>query len=265
MTRGFVIMAVGNKQYRACADTLARSIHNAMPGSKVSLITDWYTQNNGIYDRIITLPYNDVDSSDWKLANDWQVYQASPYDETIKLESDMYITRNIDYWWDVLKDRDLNISTTIRDIRGDITTNSFYRKTFVDSKLPDVYNAITYFKKSDLAQQFYSLVRTIFENWGHYSKLLKFSSEDRATTDVVYAIAATIIGTENCTLPTFTEFSMAHMKKEINGNTTQVWHDEMVYEIRPEVFRINTYPQMYPVHYHNKEFAQIIDEELNNG
>ena len=262
--RGFVIMAVGDVKYEKCADTLTRSIRNVMPHAKVSLITDHYTVNDELYDKIISLPHNDVDNSDWKLANDWQVYDASPYEYTIKLEADMYIPRNIHYWWDILEGRDLNISTTIRDFRGNISTVDDYRQTFVKSKLPQVYNAITYFKKSELAQQFFTLVRDIFENWSDYVRLLEYSSEDRPTTDVVYAIAAKIIGVENCTLPTFTQFSMCHMKPAINGNTTSRWYEEMVYEIHNNVFRINTYPQFYPIHYHNKEFSEIIDLELSN-
>ena len=265
MTKGYVIMAVGDVKYRRCADTLTRSIHNVMPDAKVSLITDKYTVNDGLYDQVITLPYNDVDHSDWKLANDWQVYEASPYEYTIKLEADMYIPRNIDYWWDILKDRDLNISTAIRNFRGDLSTNNTYRQTFVKSNLPQTYNAITYFKKSELAEQFFVLVKNIFENWKEYVQLLAYSSEERPTTDVVYAIAAKIIGVEQCTLPTFTQFSMSHMKPAINDNVTTVWYEEMVYEIHSNVFRINTYPQMYPIHYYNKEFAEIIDRELYNG
>lgn len=261
MTKGYVIMAFGDVKYRKCADTLACSILNVMPGAKVSLITDT-EYDSIIYDKIIVV--DGVDNTDWKLANDYLVYENSPYDYTIKLEADMYLPRSIDYWWDILESRDLNICTTIRDFRGNISTNDYYRKTFVKSKLPSTYNAITYFKKSELAEQFFQLVKDIFENWSDYVQLLDYSSEDRATTDVVYSIAAKIIGVESCTLPTFTEFSMIHMKKEINGNTTSVWHDEMVYEIHQDVFRINTYPQMYPVHYQNKEFAQIIDGELLN-
>lgn len=261
MTKGFVIMAFGDPVYVQCANTLAKSIHRQMPDTLVSIITDADVQNSD-YDKIIKV--DSVDNTDWKLANDYLVYEHSPYDMTIKLEADIYIPRSIDYWWDILEARDLNISTTIRDFRGEISHNDYYRKTFVESKLPQTYNAITYFRKSELAKRFYDLVRDIFTNWSEYSILLEYSTEDRATTDVVYAIAAKIIGVENCTMPTFTEFSMTHMKKEINGNTTSVWHEEMVYEIYDNVFRINTYPQMYPVHYHNKEFAQIIDGELDN-
>lgn len=262
MTKGFVIMATGDQKYKRCADTLARSIYRTQPDAKVTLVTDADTERS-LYDQVVII--DTVDNSDWQLANDWQVYQASPYERTIKLEADMYLPRSIDYWWTILQDRDLNIATTIRDFRGNITTNDYYRRTFRESTLPDTYNAVTYFKRSALAERFYELVRNIFENWSEYSQLLKYSTEDRATTDVVYAIAAKIIGVEHCTLPTFKEFSMVHMKKAINGTVSSVWYEEMTCEIYPDAFRINTYPHRYPVHYHNKEFAQIIDEELNNA
>lgn len=264
MSQGFVIMATGIEQYKTCADTLAQSIHRVMPDAKVSLITDQYFTNSELYDKIIPLPYKDVDSSEWKLANDWQVYEASPYDRTIKLEADMYLPRTIDHWWDILKDRDLNICSTIRDFKNNISDVKAYRKTFVDSKLPDTYNAITYFRKSELAARFFILVRDIFENWIEYSTLLRFSSESRATTDVVYAIASRIIGEEQCTLPTFTDFSMIHMKQRIIDTLSVNWTDELVIEVHNYCVRFNTHPQLYPIHYQIKEFANQITQELTN-
>lgn len=261
--RGYVIVATGDTKYVTCANTLIRSIHRVMPDAKVSIITDNIIEYNNLYDHIIKVD-SIVDTTDWRLADDSLVYHHSPYEYTIKLESDIYLPRSIDYWWDILKDRDLNISTTIRDFRGDISTNDYYRQTFVKSGLPQVYNAITYFKKSETAERFYSLVADIFTNWQEYSELLVYSTEDRATTDVAYAIAAKIIGVESCTLPTFLEFGMVHMKKQINNLITERWSDELVYEIHRDTVRINTYPQLYPIHYYNKEFANTIDQELGD-
>jgi hypothetical protein len=130
--------------------------------------------------------------------------------------------------------------------------------------LPDTYNAITYFKKSLLAQEFYDLVKEIFENWKEYKALLDYCPDKTATTDVVYAIAARIIGVEQCTMKKFTAMSMVHMKKVINNALTNRWFDEFIYEIHPDVFRINTVAQMYPIHYHNKEFCDIISKELSD-
>jgi hypothetical protein len=230
-----------------------------MPHAKVSLITD--TQyDSELYDRVIVT--QNVDKTNWALANDWQVYHLSPYEHTIKLEADMYIPRNIDWWWNILVDRDLNISTTIRDFRGNISTEQFYRQTFVKNNLVNTYNAMTYFSKSKTAETFYEYVKDIFENWREYRELLVYSTEDRATTDVVYSIAAKMLGYEYCTMPHFTDFSMVHMKRHINNLKTECWHDELLHEIQPDTMRINTYTQQYPVHYHSKQFYSIIEEEL---
>jgi alpha-N-acetylglucosamine transferase len=230
-----------------------------MPHAAVSLITDSDVENPH-YDRIIQV--DSVDDSDWKLANDWLVYQHSPYERTIKLEADMYIPRSIDYWWDTLADRDLNICTTARDYKNSIDTYGFYRRMYSFNKIPDTYNAITYFRKSKTAEAFYEQVKDIFANWQEYGALLKANPEERVTTDTAYSVAAHIIGPELCTMPSFKEFSMVHMKEMVIGTRTSKWYDQLTYEIHPEVLRIHTVPQLYPIHYHVKEFGYIIDREL---
>ncbi len=61
-------------------------------------------------------------------------------------------------------------------------------------------------------------------------------------------------------MPFFTDMSMVHMKKDINGLLTEDWTDELVYEILPECLRINTIYQKYPFHYHNKEFSDKLEQ-----
>jgi hypothetical protein len=205
------------------------------------------------------LPYGDLaKDSDWKLINDWQVYEASPYDYTIKLEADMYIPRNIEHWWDILSNRDMVVSKTIRNYKQEISKVRFYRRFIDDNKLPDVYNAITYFKKSDTASEFFNLVKEIFNNWIEYKKILKCNPEEIATTDWVYAIACHLMGEEKTTLPYFTEMSMIHMKPYINSLPTENWTDTLIYECLPDQLRIQTFPQQYPFHYHVKNFCDKI-------
>jgi len=249
VNKGFVIMAQDTEKtsYTKCAKTLRKSILRVMPEANVTIITT------------DMLPHGDLaKDSDWKLINDWQVYEASPYDYTIKLEADMYIPRNIDHWWDVVKDRNVVVSNTIRNFKQEISDIRFYRRFIDDNKLPDVYNAITYFKKSDSAQYFFSLVRDIFENWEEYKKILKCNPNELATTDWVYALACHIIGVEKTTLPTFTEMSMVHMKQYINGTPTENWTDTFIYECLPNQIRVQTVPQQYPFHYHVKNFCDKI-------
>jgi hypothetical protein len=246
MSKGFVIMAQGDV-YVKCATTLEANIKQLMPDANVTIIaTDM-------------LPWGDVaPDTDWKLANDWQVYEASPYDETIKLEADMYIPRDISHWWDILGQQDFVVSTTIRNFKGEISDIRAYRRFIDDNKLPDVYNAITYFKKSDTAARFYLIVKDIFDNWEEYKQFLQCNPQEPVSTDWAYAIACHIIGVENTTMPGFTEMSMTHMKQFINGLPTEDWTDTLVYECLPNLIRVNSVPQQYPFHYHIKNFSDKI-------
>lgn len=250
MSRGFVIMAQGD-DYVKCATALEASIKRAMPQANVSIITT------------DMLPYGDqAPNTNWKLQNDWQVYEASPYDETIKLESDMYIPRSIDHWWDVLSQKDVVVSSSIRNFKQELSDNRTYRRFIDDNKLPDAYNAITYFKKSDTAKQFFDIVRNVFENWDDYKATLKCNPQELATTDWAYSIACHIMGIENTMLPTFTEMSMVHMKQYINGTATENWTDTFIYECLPDQIRVQTVPQQYPFHYHIKNFSDKILESI---
>lgn len=254
MNQGFVILAVDKDDettYTECAKALAYSMRKTMPSINITLITNKDAKNEFV-NNIIKLPYGDLGG----FYNDWQVYDASPYDKTIKLEADMIIPRDISYWFDVLGQRDLAICSTIRNYKNEISNVRTYRKFIDDNSLPDTYNAITYFKKSEIASKFFAIVKDIFNNWEEYKKILQCKPEEEPTTDFVYAIAANIIGVENCLFPNFNDFSMVHMKQLISGTHTEDWTDTLVYEILPEVIRIQTYTQSYPFHYHKKSFAK---------
>jgi hypothetical protein len=207
------------------------------------------------------LPHGDqAPDSDWKLINDWQVYEASPYDETIKLEADMFLPRSIEHWFDILSINDVTLCTKIRNYKGELSDTRVYRKFIDDNNLPDVYNAITYFKKSETAEKFYEIVRDVFENWEEYKVILKCNPTEEATTDWVYAIASHIVGVEKTTLPNFNELSMTHMKQFVSGTSTENWTDTLIYELLPDVLRVHTYSQEYPFHYHSKSFSDKIIE-----
>jgi len=246
MTRGFVIMAQDTEKvsYTNCAKALELSIKKVMPNANVTIITS------------DMLPHGDTGG----YTNDWQVYEASPYDETIKLEADMIIPRSIEHWWDILSINDVVVSTTIRNFKGELSDCRVYRKFIDENMLPDTYNSITYFKKSETAKLFYTVVRDIFENWEEYKAILKCNPNEEVSTDWVYAIACHIVGVEKTTLPDFNEMSMIHMKQYVNGIPSEDWTNTLVYEVLPKMIRVNTYPQLYPFHYHIKSFSDKILE-----
>lgn len=258
MDKGFIILAQNtiDVDYVKCAKALAKSIKKFMPDNKVALLTNEKVDDKQYFDMIFSLPYGDLDiDGNWKLINDWQVYEASPFDYTIKLEADLVLTNSIDYWFDVLKQKDLVVCTTIRNYKQEISTSRFYRGFIYNNKLPDCYNAITYFKKSKLAEDFFKIVKDVFMNWEKYKSFMVCNIDEIVTTDWAYALAAHILGKENTTMPSFTNMSMIHMKKFINELPTEDWTDSLLYEISENSLRINTIPQDYPFHYHIKSFA----------
>jgi hypothetical protein len=235
--RGYLIPAVNTDSidYVACAEQLADSIRHWHPDANITILTEEM------------LPKGDQGG----YANDWQCFAASPYRQTIKLEADMVIASPIDHWWTMFEHRDVVISTGARDFYDQPATSRFYRKVFDVNHLPDVYNAITYWRVCPTAMEFFRLVRDIFENWTAYRTLLKFP-DNKPSTDLVYAMAAQIIGPELVTLPFASYPRIVHMKRHMISTNTPDWTQELVWETDP--LRFNTVAQWGAVHYHVKEW-----------
>ena len=246
--RGYLIPAIDTESvdYLSCARQLARSIRQWHPDANISVLTVKRC-SDPVFDHVVPLPNGDQGG----FANDWQCFAASPYRQTIKLEADMVIASSIDHWWTMFEHRDLVISTGARDFYDQPATSRYYRKVFDTNHLPDVYNAITYWRVSQTAQDFFKLVRNIFENWAKYRTLLKFP-DDVPSTDLVYAIAAQIIGPELVTMPFASYPKIVHMKRHIIATHTPNWTQELVWENNP--LRFNTVAQRGAVHYHQKDW-----------
>lgn len=248
--RGYLIPAIDTNDvdYLSCAVQLAQSIRQWHPDANISVITVKRC-NDPVFNNVIPLPYGDLGG----FANDWQCFAASPYRQTIKLEADMIAASPVDHWWTLFEHRDVVISQGCRTFYNEPATSRVYRKTFDTNNLPDVYNAITYWRLSHTAKEFFGLVRKIFDNWAQYRTLLKFSEEE-PTTDVVYAIAAQLIGPEHVTLPTGFGPSIVHMKRNIQSTHSDNWSQELVWENTNPGLRINTVAQWGFFHYHNKDW-----------
>ena len=247
--RGYLIPAVDTTSvdYLSCAIRLARSIRQWHPDANISVISVKRC-SDPVFNHVIPLPYGDLGG----YANDWQVFYASPYRQTIKLEADMICASPVDHWWTLFEQRDVVVSQGARTFYDQPAESRFYRKIFDQNELPDVYNAVTYWRLSKTAQDFFQLIRNIFENWTEYKKLLKFP-EEIPSTDVVYAMAAQIIGASQVTLPKGLGPTIVHMKQHINPIQGTDWTKELVWENNP--FRINTVAQFGLVHYHIKEWT----------
>lgn len=233
--RGFVIPAFNSDSvdYESCAHQLADSIQQFHPRAPITILTHEHV--------------GDTDLSGQAL--DWYAYRLSPYRQTIKLEADMIMAGPCWHWFEMMQHLDVCVSVGCRDFYDQVSPSRFYRASFDQNHLPDVYNAITYWRVSELARDFFHLTRDIFANWSQYRKLLKFSDTE-PTTDVVYGVAAAVLGPERCTMPWASYPRMVHMKRSIIPTRTADWTRELIWEADP--VRINTVAQWGAVHYNTK-------------
>lgn len=241
--RGYLIMAIDDHtdQYLRCAHALRSSLHQWHPDADVTIITNKdlkYPQQLGH-------------------ANDWQAWYVSPYRETIKLEADMLITSPFDHWWTLFEKRDVVINQGARDWQGQAENSRRYRKFIDDNDLADVYNAITYWRRSETAREFFAVVRDIFERWSLYRGLVKFA-EDEPSTDFVYAMAAEIVGRDRVTLPPGLGPQITHMKAGVTARVPNNWSQNLVWEYHDDGLRINTWQQWGAFHYQDKSWVQHV-------
>lgn len=244
--QGYIIPAfnVDEIDYVDCARALAKTVLQHDPAARICLLTN----DNNAADLDLFAYTHVVDANtDNPYANDPLVFFQTPFRETIKLEADMLIATPIGHWWTMFRNRDVVLSTGCRNWHGEISTARDYRSVFDHNNLPDVYNAITYWRRSELAKEFFDTVRNIFDHWEHYRCLIKYSP-DVPDTDLVYAIAAQIIGPEQVTLPGSP--TIVHMKQAHAATATKDWTQELVWETNP--LRINTIAQWGAFHYHVK-------------
>ena len=215
------------------------------------LVTEDYRQ---VFDYIIV--HDSVGLFDAEAMAFW----LTPFKETIKVESDLLFTRSIDHWWTTFRLRDIVLSTGCRDYQQNLSGVRKYRAQLDANNLPDVYNGLMYFRFTQTAKNFYSYARQVFENWETIKNQYKLLEEP--STDIVFAIAADLVGRELCTLPSADFINFVHMKPSINGIAeTQTFTETFLTEFDQGMIRINNVNQYHPLHYYVKDF--VTDEMID--
>ena len=262
--RGFLTIAQNTDgvDYLRLAYAQAMSIKLTMPGSQYCVIVDQDTnkqitdEQRLVFDHVQVLDKDYAKQDEWKLANEWQVFNLSPYKETIKVESDILFTRSIEHWWHAFRLRDIVLSLGTRDFKGKQAKSRVYRKIFDANQLPDVYNGLMYFRYSKTASEFFEIAEQVFKQWETVKEnILKGFSYEEASTDVVYAITAKTLGVELCTLPDCDFINFTHMKNAINDwPDDKSWTEMIMTEIDLPMIRINNVNQYHPIHYQDKNW-----------
>ncbi len=260
---GFLTVACNTEQtdYLRLAYLQALNVKLTQKNNKFAVVVDQHTltkitdTHRKVFDYIVEAPKHNYGP----YGAEAFLFELTPFKETIKLESDLLFTRSIDHWIHAFRLRDVVLSTGCRDYQQERSDSRRYRKTFDDNNLPDVYNGLMYFRFTKTARDFFDTAKKIYSEWNTIANELKNCRESVPSTDVVFSLAARIVGEELCTLPSADFVNFVHMKPAINGFDEGLTFDEVfVTEFDQGMIRINNINQYHPLHYYNKNFN--IDE-----
>ena len=257
--QGFLTLVINSAEvnYLELAYLQALNVKATQTHNSYAIIVDRLTEelieerHRRVFDYIIPVNYDAVNPYSVEVS----VFNSTPFKETIKLESDLLFTRSIDHWWTAFRLRDVCLSTGARNYMGLPSAVRRYRQLFDENNLPDVYNGLMYFRYSQPAADFFRVAAHVFDNWREISATLR-QVDVEPTTDVVYAIAALILGEEAVTMPSMDFLNFVHMKSGFNGwSDARSWLDTVMYEQDGDIIRINNTNQYQPVHYYDKSYA----------
>ena len=279
MSKGYFAIVQNNSDtdYLSQAYQLALSLKSTQSTiNNLSIMVDEPTKklitgkHRRVFDHIVDIPWeDDASQAEWKVNNKWKIYYATPYDETVLLDTDMVFPCDVSHWWPILAQQDFWATTNVKTYRGEDVDSDYYRKTFTENNLPNIYNAFMYFKKSEVSSEIFKMAEIIFHNWQRFYHLyLKSGTRPKHVSgDVVFALAINILGYEHLAtrknlpdIPTF-----VHMKSELQGVTGMPtdWSQRLdTIWSSPDNLVIGNFKQQYPFHYVNKEWISQTENIL---
>lgn len=270
MTKGYVMLAQNSEHdYVQQACLAAMSLHATNADPKITLITndtvpEEYTK---LFDNIVEIPWTDqAADSDWKVENRWKIYHASPYDETVVLDTDVLVLQDISNWWKFLSNYDLYFTSRVFTYRDKEINDTVYRKAFIANNLPNLYSGFHYFKKGTKAHEFYHWLELVMNNWElFYGQYVKQHYPKRPSIDVSAAIVAKILDCDTEITNSIAKYpSFTHMKPAIQGwqHGAESWQERVgTYLTRDLKLTIGNHQQAGIFHYTEKDFVtdDIID------
>jgi hypothetical protein len=259
MDRGYLIVALGEeyiKQANLCASTIKKTQPNI---NSVSIITDNPELCSKDFDNKFEIS---EEETRYAVNIRSKIYELTPYEETVVIDADMLFLTDIEHWWSTFAKRDLLFTNNVKTYKNKTVTSRYYREIFDKAYLPNIYVGCFYFKKSELAEQFFTLLGIISKKTEYfYNKIFGKGNQTTPSFDVSSAIAVKLLDIEHmCILkdvdiPTFT-----HMKPQIQNwsSPTYSWQDKVSIVWHDNKLYINGFKQHGIFHYTESTFAEKI-------
>ena len=174
--RGFVTLGIntGEDNIRYCY-ALACSIKACDPNANITLIVDKGQLGNvqsfyeHVFDYMIELPYgNSAHKDGFHGMNLWQVYHATPYEETIYVDYDtLFLNVNIDDLWKTMSSKNgISVPTDALAYRNFPVPKMWRFEYEIQYKLPKFFYNLMYFDKRDeTVAEWFKMADPVMQNW----------------------------------------------------------------------------------------------------
>lgn len=261
MSKGYLMVATGT-DYINQAILCAKTIKKTQTLNNVSVMTDQPSEikDKNLFDEIITIPAQDNNKTEFYRTDiRWKTFHETPYEETVVLDTDMIFLTDVSEWWKYLKYYDVCFTKNVRTYRNNIITQDYYRKTFVENKMPNIYCAFHYFKKSQTALDYYLKLKQVCRNYKEYYKLyLPKQTPAVSSMDINHAITVLEQDLDNYF---FEPASFVHMKSHVQEweNCSSSWLDTIPFYFNKNIeLKIGNYLQHGIFHYTENSFCNKI-------
>ena len=178
MKRGVVIFAYnsGDIDYQSMAAWSAVRIAKHL-GLPTTLITDSVPNNSAVFEDIVITTaesggsryFSDIGNNvTWFNGNRMDVYNLSPYDETLVLDADYVVCSNqLNLLFEISPD--FLAPITAYDVTNTRTFNDL--NWFGNNRMPMAWATVMRFRRSLLSKSVFDMMSMIRDNWKHYCNL----------------------------------------------------------------------------------------------
>lgn len=263
VSKGFLVFAqnTDSVDYVHQAYALALSIKRTQASvTGISILTNdpVPSEYRGAFDEVIPIPWYEEDVSTGLAAEHrWKMIHATPYYETIVLDTDMLFLTDQSHWWDYCSNYDLRFCGQVRNYKYDIIKRDMHhRKAFINNGLSNPYFGLHYFKNTDPAHEFYKTLEFVCKNWELcYGKFAPVDYQNWLSMDLSAAVAIDMMGIAQEVIDTTGTLQFIHMKPAIQGweSTPPSWQNGIQWLYNRD-FTIGNIKQEGLLHYIDKNF-----------
>jgi hypothetical protein len=267
-SRGVVVFAFNNRHvnYVSIADQTSRLISKNL-GLPITLITDEYSTDPDFdYDEIIVVESKSGNTrrkkdgsgvQEWKNFDRYCVYDLSPYDETLLLDTDYLVLdqsllklfeQPFDYrlMYHMQTPKELN-----RDEMGPIS-------------LPMVWATVVLFRKTEISRMYFDLIGRIQRNYGYYRALYGIR-DSNFRNDFAFSIANIVLNGHAVDPTISVPWPMTTIEPDIENIEIRNGFLVVRYDVRADVISRQNLHIMDKNYLTSDQFERLVDEVCDEG